>query len=291
MRKPPWLQKRVGFSKETFAVRNLIDTGGLNTVCKSARCPNLGECYSAGVATFMILGELCSRACRFCAVERGATVGIDPEEPERVAETAFLMKLSHVVITSVTRDDLPDGGAGVFAQTIKALRARLPDSTIEVLTPDFQGVDNSIDTVIDAEPDCFNHNIETVPSLYRKVRPQASYRRSLNLLEQVKKKSGADMKTKSGLMLGFGERIDEVLAVMNDLRSVGCDIVTIGQYLQPDRKSLEVTEYVPPETFDSLKEKGLALGFTVVNAGPYVRSSYHAGELFGENAKRERSHA
>jgi len=278
--KPEWLRKPVRWGKAALATRSEINEKSLNTVCSEARCPNIGECFSAGVATFMILGEECTRDCGFCSVKQGTKLTLpNPDEPSHVAETAEKLKLSHVVITSVTRDDLHDGGAGHFALTIKAVRARLPKTSIEVLTPDFHQRKNAIGTIIDAMPNVFNHNVETVPRLYSKVRPSAKYQRSLALLELVKRKSERIL-TKSGLMLGFGETVSEVEQVMHDLAQANVDILTLGQYLRPTLKNIEVEEYVRPEVFDRLREKGLDLGFKHVFSGPFVRSSYHAKEVF-----------
>ncbi len=280
MIKPEWLRKPVRWGTAALATRAEINEKGLKTVCSEARCPNVGECFSAGVATFMILGEQCTRACGFCSVKQGIKLAPpNPDEPSHVAETAEKLKLSHVVITSVTRDDLYDGGAKHFALTIKAVRAKLPNASIEVLTPDFNGRENGIDTIIDAMPNVFNHNMETVPRLYSKVRPSAKYRRSLALLELVKRKS-AKILTKSGLMLGFGETVSEVEQVMRDLAQANVEILTLGQYLRPTLKNIEVEEYVRPEVFDKLREKGLNFGFKHVFSGPFVRSSYHAKEVF-----------
>ena len=256
---------------------------GLRTVCKEARCPNMGECYSKGVATFMILGDGCTRDCGFCSVGRIKNRRVDPEEPERVASAVVGLGLSHVVITSVTRDDLPDGGAGHFAKTMSAVRRVSSAVTVEVLTPDFGGDEASLRIVVEARPDVFNHNVETVPALYRAVRPSADYRRSLRVLDAVKKFDPAIL-TKSGVMLGLGESRAQVEEVMRDLRLVGLDILVIGQYLRPTLQNLPVVEYVAPPVFDELKEAGLGMGFSHVFSGPFVRSSYHAKEVFGSVA-------
>ncbi|MBI4829666.1 MAG: lipoyl synthase [Nitrospinae bacterium] len=278
-RKPEWLRKPHTPVADTAPVRRAIHDGALNTVCRSARCPNLSECYAAGVATFLILGDTCARGCGFCAVTRGSDDGEwDRDEPERVAQAARAMGLSHVVITSVTRDDLPDGGADAFVQTIGAARAALPGATIEVLTPDFLGQEESILAVAAAAPGVYNHNVETVPALYSTVRPKAEYRRSLRLLEMVKARHPA-ITTKSGVMLGLGETHEQVIEVMRDLRAAACDILTIGQYLRPSKSNLPVVEYIPPERFEQYTQLGEGLGFRKVFAGPFVRSSYHAGEL------------
>ncbi|WP_338825777.1 Lipoyl synthase 2 [Moorella thermoacetica] len=277
-RMPPWLHKRLPASGDIEATRRLLADLHLNTVCQSARCPNQGECFASRTATFMILGNTCTRNCRFCAVEYGQPEAIDEDEPRRVAEAARRLGLKHIVVTSVTRDDLPDGGAGHFAATITALRQALPGAYIEVLTPDFRGSRAALAAVARARPDIFNHNVETVPRFYPDVRPQADYRRSLDVLKQMKELD-ATIYTKSGLMVGVGESREEVLAVMADLRAVNCDILTIGQYLRPSPRHLEIKEYVPPETFTWYAQKGREMGFLYVAAGPYVRSSYHAAEF------------
>jgi lipoic acid synthetase len=250
----------------------------LNTVCESALCPNLGECFARRTATFMILGKVCTRNCRFCAVEGGQPELLDPEEPRRVAEAATRLGLKHVVVTSVTRDDLPDGGAGQFAATIQALREKLPYAIIEVLTPDFQGERKAIASVVEAQPHIFNHNVETVPRLYPRVRPEADYRRSLEVLRTVKELAPS-IYTKSGLMVGLGETREEVEQVMADLREINCDILTIGQYLRPSPQHLEVKEFIPPEVFDYYAEAGRKMGFLYVASAPFVRSSYNAAEF------------
>lgn len=264
----------------------ILQQFGLHTICQSALCPNQSECLASGTATFLILGEQCTRNCRFCAVPAGRPAPLDPGEPEKLARAAAALRLRHVVITSVTRDDLPDGGAGHFAATIRALRRHVPGATVEVLTPDFQGHARAIDTVIAARPEVFNHNIETVPRLYPAARPQAQYGRSLAFLRYIKE-HGEDIFTKSGLMVGLGETLAELLAVMRDLRRAGCDILTIGQYLQPSPQHLPVRRFVPPEEFARLKEKALVLGFKYVEAGPLVRSSYHAHKVFAAGAANQ----
>jgi len=280
MIKPRWLVKPTVKFSDTRRVRERAHSLGLNTVCSSARCPNMGECFQNGVATFLILGDICSRDCRFCSISHATLDGIvDHDEPGRVAKAALGLGLKHVVITSVTRDDLPDGGAEIFAMTIAKLRELLPDSSVEVLTPDFNGRAESIDAVTTAAPDVYNHNIETVAKLYKIVRPSADYSLSINLLKRVRRKAPS-ITTKSGIMLGFGETKEQVLRTMKDLRDIDCDILTIGQYLQPSRRNLPVVEYVRPEVFDEYAETGMKLGFKKVFAGPYIRSSYHAGELF-----------
>jgi lipoyl synthase len=277
--KPPWLKVRLPSGATYQRVQGLIREGGLHTVCQEALCPNQGECFSRGTATFLILGDRCTRNCRFCAVAQGPLGPPDPDEPRRLAETAAAMRLRYVVITSVTRDDLPDGGAGSFAEAVSELRKRIPEARVEVLVPDFQGSDDALRTVVEAAPDVLNHNVETVPRLYPLVRPGAEYRRSLGLLRRVKEMSPS-ISTKSGLILGLGESPDEIRAVLQDLQAAGCRLLTLGQYLQPSRHHLPVERYVPPEEFDGWREEGLAMGFREVASGPFVRSSYHAGELY-----------
>lgn len=275
LRRPAWLMKGGLLDPATQPVRETIRKGGLATVCSSARCPNMGECFSAGTATFMILGERCTRACGFCAVEPGSPAGVDHDEPRRVAEAAKELGLTHVVVTSVTRDDLPDGGAGHFVATIEALRETAPSSTVEVLTPDFGGRVEQIDAVVDAMPDVYNHNVETVPRLYRSVRPGAVYQRSLDLLAHVKR-TAPTMTVKSGIMVGLGETAEEVAATLADLKGHGVDWVTIGQYLRPTRENLPVVEYVHPDRFEEYRRLGESLGIATLQSAPYVRSSYHA---------------
>ncbi len=253
---------------------------GLHTVCQSARCPNLGECFGRGTATFMILGDSCTRSCRFCAVQHGIPLAPDLDEPRRVAEAAAMLKLSHVVVTSVTRDDLADGGAGQFAITIRAIRELLPSARVEVLVPDFQGDPMALRVVTDAAPDVLNHNVETIPRLYSEVRPQADYNRSLELLRRAGDLQRG-MLTKSGLMVGLGEGEDEVVEVLHDLREASVSAVTIGQYLRPTADHLPVAEYVSPDRFEAYADAARAMGFRFVMSGPLVRSSYHAGELVG----------
>lgn len=274
-RRPEWLKIKVPLGTKFSEIRRLVDEQHLNTVCEDARCPNMEECWNRGTATFMILGDICTRSCGFCAVKTGRPVVLDTDEPRRVAEAVEHMGLRHAVITSVNRDELPDGGAGIFAATIRAIRDRVPSCHIEVLTPDFQGKSAAVQIVIDARPDIFNHNMETVPRLYRRVRPQAKYQRSLDVLEMCKKQG---LVTKTGIMLGLGEGEEEIMQVMKDLREVDVDIMTLGQYLQPTKKHLPVDRYVTPDEFLAWKERGLALGFSHVESGPLVRSSYHADE-------------
>lgn len=283
-RLPPWIRARSPVAASTEGVRRILQRYRMNTVCQGAACPNLGQCFTEGTATFMILGRECTRDCRFCAVSPGKPAPPDPSEPERLAMAARELGLRHVVVTSVTRDDLPDGGAGQFAAVIRALRARCPGATVEVLTPDFRGNREAIAAVAGAEPDVYNHNVETVPRLYAEVRPGADYRRSLALLLLVKELRPG-MRTKSGLMLGLGETESEVLSVLADLRRVKCDMLTVGQYLRPSRDHLPVAEYVPPERFAALAARARAMGFVHVAAGPLVRSSFHAGEAVRELAE------
>ncbi len=273
--RPAWLKVKIPLGARYSEVRAIVDAQRLNTVCEDARCPNMGECWNRGTATFMILGEICTRSCGFCAVRTGRPEGLDREEPARVAEAVKRMHLRHAVITSVNRDELPDGGAGIFAETIARIRAEVPGCRVEVLIPDFRGDLPSIRTVIDARPDILNHNTETVPRLYSRVRPQAKYDRSLYLLRVCGEQG---LTTKSGIMLGLGERREEIEEVLQDLRGAGVDILTLGQYLQPTREHLPVDRYVTPEEFNGWKEYGLRIGFRHVESGPLVRSSYHAEE-------------
>jgi lipoic acid synthetase len=275
----PWLRKRLPQGGTVDEVRSLVGDLELHTVCQSARCPNLNECWSKKAATFMILGDLCTRTCRFCTVPKGKPLALDPAEPDHVAEAAQRLGLQHVVVTSVDRDDLPDQGAGHFAATIGAIRERLPAAVIEVLTPDFRGEPACVDTVTDARPHIYNHNLETVPWLYARVRPGAVYDRSLALLRRVKERRPGTF-TKSGLMLGLGETEEQLLEVMRDLRAAGVDILTLGQYLRPTLAQLPVERYVPPEEFAALGDAARALGFLSVAAGPFVRSSYNAAEVY-----------
>ena len=274
-RKPEWLKARVPGGENYSRLKSLIDKSRLHTVCEEARCPNMGECWNSGTATFMILGDTCTRSCGFCAVKTGRPEFLDKDEPRRVGEAVEIMKLRHAVITSVNRDELFDGGAQLFADTIKEIRSRVPACRIEVLIPDFVGSEQALNIVLDAQPDILNHNTETVPRLYKTVRPQAHYNRSLELLFRAKQKG---FLTKSGLMLGLGETIDEVIDTMSDLREVECDILTLGQYLQPTQSHLPVERYVRPEEFAMLKQRGLEMGFRYIESGPLVRSSYHAAE-------------
>jgi lipoyl synthase len=275
-RLPPWLKRPLPAPGMFFTSR-VIEDLRLETVCESAKCPNRTECWSQRTATFMILGNVCTRPCGFCSVPKGKTEVVQADEPARVAEAVVRLGLKHVVITSVTRDDLPDGGAEHFYQCVLAVRDRC-DAAVEVLTPDFLGNEGAIDRVIEARPDVFNHNTETVPRLYHRVRRNAAYQRTLDLLARVKEQAPA-IPTKSGLMLGLGETEEEILAVCADLKSVGCEMITIGQYLQPTPQHLPVERYVPPEEFEAIGAQVRKLGFKLVASGPFVRSSYHAGEM------------
>lgn len=279
LRKPDWLKRRLPTGETFNEVRELIEAGKLHTVCQEAKCPNIWECYSHRTATFLILGERCTRNCRFCSVAAGLPEPLDLDEPGRVAEAVERMGLKYAVVTSVTRDDLPDGGAAHFAATIREIRRRVPEAEIEVLIPDFQGDRAALETVLRARPDVLNHNIETVPRLYSRVRPQADYRRSLELLRRAGE-SAPLIPTKSGLMLGLGERPEEIRQTLQDLREVGCRILTLGQYLQPSPAHLPVETYVPPEDFENWRKTALDLGFSEVASAPFVRSSYHAQKSF-----------
>jgi lipoic acid synthetase len=279
-RLPSWAKKTLGPASKLHEMKSILRKRNLHTVCESARCPNIGECFSKPTATFLILGDVCTRTCRFCSVDKKAhPLTVDPEEPMNIAITAKELNLKHVVVTSVTRDDLPDGGAGQFALTIKAIRDNISSILIEVLTPDFRGDEGALAVVLEARPDIFNHNLETVPSLYSLVRPQADYLRSLEVLKRSK---AAGIITKSGIMVGLGETPSEVREVLKDLKAAGCDAVTIGQYLRPTRESLEVREYVEPEIFKEYEEFGKNLGLRHVYSGPFVRSSYNAEKLMEE---------
>lgn len=287
-RKPAWLRAKLPAGPEHARVRNLVDSQKLHTVCQSAQCPNLGECWSRGTATVMILGNICTRSCRFCAIETGRPTELDLGEPARVAEAVATMGLRHCVITSVARDELSDGGASVWAATIRAIRHRTPSTAIEVLIPDFQGRLQDLDTVLDARPDILNHNLETVERLQRKVRVQARYDRSRSILEHAKSRG---FTTKSGLMLGIGETKPEIEQTLRDLRDSGVDILTIGQYLQPTARHLPVDRWVTPEEFTHWKEFGLSIGFGVIESGPLVRSSYHADEQSARYADKAATQA
>ena len=279
LRKPPWLKKRIPPFQDLQKVKSILSETDLHTVCQEARCPNLGECFSRGTATFLILGRVCTRGCGFCAVERDAPARPDEAEPERVAQAVQKMGIHYVVITSVTRDDLADGGASSFAETIRAIRALNPKINIEVLIPDFKGDLRSLKVVLEECPEVLNHNIETISRLYPRVRPLADYKRSLNLLKRSKEDC-PHIPTKSGFMLGLGETQEEVLELLRDLRGVGCDFLTIGQYLQPRQDRLPVVRFIPPEEFEEYKRMGEEMGFRAVASGPFVRSSFHASEMF-----------
>lgn len=276
--RPPWLRARMPGGGDYNRINRLIRDQRLHTVCKSANCPNVGECWQQGTATFMINGDVCTRSCTFCNIKTGRpTSPLDPDEPRRVAEAAAAMNLEHVVVTSVNRDEAPDGGAGQFAAVIREIRARLPRATIEVLIPDFKGDPAALDLVFRARPDVLNHNVETVPRLYREVRPQANYRQSLDVLRAA---AAAGLVAKSGFMLGLGETFDEIEGVLQDLREAGAHLVTIGQYLRPTPIHHPITRYATPEEFDHWREYGIGLGFANVDSGPLVRSSYHAKGSF-----------
>jgi lipoic acid synthetase len=279
-RRPEWLKIRLRTDPEFLHVRSTVEGLGLHTVCTEARCPNIYECWNAGTATFMILGSVCTRRCGFCNVESGRpSPGVDPLEPEHVAEAVVRLGLRHAVITSVDRDDLPDGGAGHFRSVVLAVRARVPLCAVEVLTPDFKRKAGALDTVLSAGPSVFAHNVETVPRLYRSVRPGSTYRGSVALLRAAARRRDGGLpalRVKSSLMLGLGERPDEVHGVLRDLRAAGVDVVTLGQYLRPTAEHLPVARYAAPEEFDAWRKAGEALGFLHVEAGPLVRSSYHA---------------
>lgn len=277
-RLPAWFKIRLTTNQQSTTVRNVIQNGKLNTVCRSAACPNRTECWNSGTAAFMILGNVCTRACGFCNVPTGRPHGLDRDEPERVARAVAGLGLTYVVVTSVTRDDLPDGGAGVFADTIRAIRGVSPGCRVEVLIPDFQGSEAALNIVLSGRPDVLNHNLETVPSLYPRVRPHAGYHRSLELLGRS---SASGVATKTGLMLGLGEGTEEVLTVMRDARRAGCSILTLGQYLQPNKSALPVLKYYEPREFEAIRVHAIEIGFRHVAAGPLVRSSYHAEKQFG----------
>jgi lipoyl synthase len=279
-RLPAWLKRSLPKGNQNFFTHTLLRDLRLETVCENARCPNRPECYSRRTATFMILGNVCTRPCGFCSVPRGETLDLESDEPERVAEAAERLGLRHVVITSVTRDDLPDGGADHFYRCVLAVRERT-GAAVEVLTPDFLGNTAAIDRVIESRPEVYNHNLETVPRLYRKVRGKADYRRSLELLKRVKQRA-PEMVTKSGLMLGIGETTGELFDVLADLRDVGCEVLTLGQYLAPTLKHIPVSRFLHPDEFDAIAKVARTFDFRQVVAGPFVRSSYHADEMIAE---------
>ena len=278
-KKPDWIRVKAPVSPGYFATQKIMRDNGLHTVCEEAGCPNIGECWEKKHATFMIMGDTCTRACAFCNVKTGLPGALDTYEPGHVAEATAKLGLAHIVVTSVDRDDLPDGGARHFAETIRAIRARCPQTTIEVLTPDFLRKDGALEIVVEAKPDVFNHNLETVPSLYLTVRPGARYFHSLRLLQRVKELDPG-MFTKSGIMVGLGEERNEILQVMDDLRSAQVEFLTVGQYLQPTRKHHEVKRFVPPDEFKSLEAIAYTKGFLMVASSPLTRSSHHAGEDF-----------
>jgi lipoic acid synthetase len=272
-KKPEWLRVKLPIGEDYRRVRNLVDEYKLHTICQSGNCPNMGECWGAGTATFMILGNVCTRSCSFCAVKTGKPTEYDEDEPAHVAEAIFLMKVKHAVITSVNRDELKDKGAEIWHQTVKKIKELSPDTTIETLIPDVKANWEALEKMISAGQEVVSHNMETVESLYRKVRPQAKYDRSL---EQIRRTKDFGKRTKSGIMVGLGETKDEVLKTMDDLAKHGCDVLTIGQYLQPTKMHIEVAEYVHPDTFAMYKAEGMQRGFDFVESGPLVRSSYHA---------------
>lgn len=273
IRKPDWLRVKLPTGENYKHVRGLVDHYKLHTICESGNCPNMGECWGAGTATFMILGNVCTRSCGFCAVYTGMPSELDWNEPQRVAQAVKLMQVKHAVITSVNRDELKDGGAAIWAATVNAIRLHSPTTTLETLIPDFKGNKESVDMMIEVKPEVVSHNMETIKRLYRQVRPQAKYERSLAVIKQLKE---GGVRTKSGIMLGLGENREEVFQVMDDLREAGCDVMTLGQYLQPTRNHLDVKEWIHPDQFKEYETVGLKKGFRFVESGPLVRSSYHA---------------
>ena len=273
IKKPSWLKVKLPIGREYASVRNVVDGNKLHTICESGNCPNMGECWGAGTATFMILGNICTRSCGFCAVATGRPSAVDLQEPKRIAESVMLMKVKHCVITSVDRDDLKDGGSIIWAETIREVRRMSPSTTMETLIPDFAGDMENLQRVINERPEIISHNLETVRRLTKEVRIQAKYDRSLEVLKAIK---SSGVRTKSGIMLGLGELKEEILETMDDLLNAGVDILTLGQYLQPTRNHLPVFEYITPEIFAELKEIGLRKGFKYIESGPLVRSSYHA---------------
>jgi lipoic acid synthetase len=278
-KRPDWLRVKLPGGEEYHRMKDLLRTADLHTVCEEAVCPNIGECFGQGTATFLILGDVCTRECNFCAVAKGVPSALEEGEPEKIAQAVEQIGLRHVVITSVTRDDLPDGGASHYGKTIKAIRTQDPSCTIEVLIPDFKGSENALEIVLNEMPHILNHNLETVPRLYPNVKPGADYERSLSLLEEAKEVD-PELTTKSGLILGMGEEHDEIIDVMKDLRDVGCDILTIGQYLCPGKGFLPIKRFYHPDEFKHLKYEGEKMGFKHVESGPLVRSSYHAAKQF-----------
>ena len=281
LRFPEWLKKPIQRRKGYSSVAGCISENRLHTVCVEARCPNRAECFSDGTATFLIMGNVCTRNCGFCGVSHGNPLPLDVEEPERIAAAAKSLNLRHIVITSVTRDDLPDGGAAHFAECVRQCRNLVPESAMEILIPDFRGKQGALDTVIDCRPDILNHNVETVPRLYTRIRPKADYRHSLELLAYAHKKN---ITAKSGIMVGLGETDKEVIEVLRDLHAAGCRMVTIGQYLQPSKVQVMPERYVSPERFSNYEKSGRAIGLRAVLAGPYIRSSYHAPEVYAQCA-------
>ena len=283
-KRPDWLKVRLPIGENYSDVKNLMRRQKLNTVCEEAKCPNISECWNHRTATFMILGDTCTRSCGFCNIKVGIPNELDIEEPKRVVESVVELNLRHVVITSVNRDELKDGGSTIFKECVRLIREQKPDCTVEILIPDFKGEEEAFKIIMQNPPDILNHNMETVPRLYHAVRPQAKYERSLELIKWFKSKG---LKTKSGIMVGIGEKQDEVLELMKDLVSHGCDILTIGQYLQPTKQHLPVDRFVTPDEFNMYKEEGLKMGFKIVESSPLVRSSYHADEharaIFTEN--------
>lgn len=288
LKKPEWLRVKAPGSAGYNATRDIVKSHGLVTVCEEAACPNIGECWTVSHATMMIMGDTCTRACAFCNVKTGLPEALDPTEPARVADAVAKMGLKHVVITSVDRDDLADGGAQHFADVVRAIRTAAPQTTVEILTPDFMRKDGAAEVVIDSKPDVFNHNLETVPRLYLKIRPGARYFNSLRLLQQVKERDPEQF-TKSGLMVGLGETKEEVMQVMDDMRSAGVDFITIGQYLQPTRKHAAIDRFVTPEEFQAYEAIARAKGFLMVSASPLTRSSHHAGEDFAKLSAARRA--
>jgi len=285
---PDWIKVRAPTSPEYFRTKALLDELKLHTVCQEAHCPNIGECFSHRTATFMLMGDVCTRNCPYCAVAHGKTRPLDPDEPRRVADAVARLGLSHVVVTSVDRDDLTDGGAAHFAATARAIKQTAPTARVEVLVPDFKGSHTSVDAVVHSPVDIYNHNLETVPRLYKKARPGGRYERSLDVLKHAKSTArslGRELMSKAGVMLGLGEEVDELMAVLRDLRDVECDILTMGQYLRPTTDHLPVIRYVTPAEFADLRSQALALGFRHVESGPLVRSSYHAWEHVAPSAK------
>jgi lipoic acid synthetase len=273
--RPEWLKVRLPMGPQVEQLRRLMRAKSLHTVCEEARCPNMAECWGAGTATFMILGDTCTRSCGFCAVKTGRPVALDPDEPAHVGDAVARMGLGHAVVTSVNRDELPDGGAEMFAATIREIRRRAPGTTVEVLIPDFRGASDALDVVLAERPEVLAHNVETVPRLYRRVRPQAVYARSLEVLRRTKERA-PDLVCKTGIMVGLGESEDEVLSTMRDIRAQGVDVLTVGQYLRPSPMHLPIERYWAPDEFARLRDAGRAMGYRHVESGPLVRSSYHA---------------